>query len=168
MPDSIDRTRDAQPDPPTAASGAPAAPQGPLPPTAASPGSPFPVPAPPASTPPASVPPASAPPQPGQPQPVLRVDPNRTSDPAWREPAWFPPRNDANPTDGADRTVRRDPRSGMVAVVVGLLLIAVGAWSFLANTLGIDLARIPGGDLSAVTLLVLGAFVLVRSVQRRS
>lgn len=91
--------------------------------------------------------------------PGLRVDPARPSDGNWREPAWFPPRT--------DRGRSRDRRSGTFAIVVGLILIAIGAWSFLEHTLGIDLPRIRWSSLWPVVLIVIGGLILVRSIQRK-
>ena len=93
---------------------------------------------------------------PGRP---LRVDPGRPSDPNWREPAWFPTRDDRG--RGGER------RSGSFAIVVGLILIAIGAWSFLETTLGIDLPRIRWSSLWPLILIVIGGLILIRSLQRR-
>jgi hypothetical protein len=110
----------------------------------------------------ASGPTADEPPSPtpgSDPARPLRVDPDRPSDPGWREPAWFPPRDDH------DRS--HDRRSGAVAIVVGLIFIAVGAWYFLEATLGIDLPRIRWGTLWPVILIAIGGLILVRAVQRK-
>lgn len=93
--------------------------------------------------------------------PALRVDPDRPSDPGWREPAWFPPR------DEPGRSVRRERRSGTVATVAGLILIAVGAWYFLQTTLGFDLPQVRWSSLWPVVLIAIGGVILVRSIQRR-
>jgi len=110
----------------------------------------------------AGLPPASAAgPDPDGGGPGLRVDPARQSDPSWREPAWYPPR------DGRDRPDRADRRSGTFAVIVGLILIAIGAWYFLETTLGLDLPQLRWGSLWPLILIVIGGLILVRSVQRR-
>lgn len=96
---------------------------------------------------------------PGTPEPALRADPDRPADSGWREPAWFPPRDPAQPRDG---------RSSTVAIVVGLVMIAVGAWFFLDRTLGIALPRIQWSSVWPVILIVIGALILVRSFQRKA
>ena len=50
----------------------------------------------------------------------------------------------------------------------GLVLLAVGAWLFAGVTLGYDLPSIPVRDLWPLLLIVLGGFVLVRGLARRT
>jgi hypothetical protein len=90
---------------------------------------------------------------------TLRVDPDRRSDPNWREPPWFPPR---------DRDRGRDRPSSGFAIVVGLILIAIGAWYFLDRTLGLAMPRIQWGSLWPLILILIGGWILVRSFQRRA
>ncbi|HEX2756075.1 MAG TPA: hypothetical protein VHM48_11455 [Candidatus Limnocylindrales bacterium] len=108
---------------------------------------------------PAPSPAAAAPPSPDS-RPALRADPDRPADSGWREPAWFPPR--------ADRERHRDRRSGTFTIVVGLVLIAIGAWYFLDGTLGIALPRIRWGSLWPVVLIVIGGLILLRSFRRKA
>jgi hypothetical protein len=91
------------------------------------------------------------------PGPVLHADPDRPRDSGWREPAWFPPR---------DRDRGRDRRSNAAAVVVGLVLIAVGAWYFLDRTLGLAMPRIQWSSVWPVILIAIGGLVLLRSFRR--
>jgi hypothetical protein len=86
----------------------------------------------------------------------LTADPNRPADSGWREPAWFPPRD------------RRDRRPGVVALVVGLALIAVGLYYFLDRTLGLDMPAIQWSSLWPIILIVIGGLILLRSFQRRT
>jgi len=85
----------------------------------------------------------------------LRVDPDGPKDTDWREPAWFPPRE----TD-------RGP--SLAALVVGLVLIAIGLYFFVDRTLGVALPRIQWSTVWPVILIAIGAIVLIRSVSRRS
>ena len=115
---------------------------------------------------PAAAPVASPTPAPGAPPeggsgPSLRADPDRPADSGWREPAWFPPRD-------RDHRRDRDRRSGPFAIVVGLILIAVGAYYFLDRTLGIAMPRIQWGSLWPIVLIVVGGLILVRSFQRKA
>jgi LiaI-LiaF-like transmembrane region len=88
----------------------------------------------------------------------LRVDPDRPADSGWREPAWFPPRNRHD----------RDRRPSTFAVVVGLILIAIGGYSFLDRTLGIAMPRIQWSSAWPVILIVIGGLILLRSFQRKA
>jgi hypothetical protein len=92
-------------------------------------------------------------------EPPLQADPDRPADSGWREPPWFPPR---------DRGGRRDRRPSAFAMVIGLILIAIGAYYFLDRTLGIALPRIQWGSVWPVILIVIGGLILVRSFQRKS
>jgi hypothetical protein len=112
---------------------------------------------PPPATPAAPIdpPPAVDPPPPVDPP----VDPPPAVPPAsdWREPPWFPPR---------DRD-RRERRANVVAIVVGLAILAVGVYYFLDRTLGLAMPRIQWGSLWPVILIVLGGLILLRSIERR-
>jgi uncharacterized membrane protein len=103
---------------------------------------PQPTPAPPAETPPpAAPPPADRPP---------------ATD--WREPPWFPPR---------DRD-RREQRANVGAIVIGLLILAIGVYYFIDRTLGIAMPRLQWGSLWPILLIVFGGLILIRSIDRRS
>jgi hypothetical protein len=91
------------------------------------------------------------------PGPSMRADPDRPADSGWREPPWFPPR---------DR--ERDRRPSAVAIVIGLVLIAIGLYYFLDRTLGIALPGIQWSSAWPIILIVLGGLILVRSFQRKS
>jgi uncharacterized membrane protein len=93
--------------------------------------------------------------------PSLRADPDRPADSGWREPAWFPPRD-------RDRRGDRNRRSGTFAIVVGLVMIAIGAYYFLDRTLGIAMPRIQLGSLWPIVLIVVGGLIIVRSFQRKA
>jgi hypothetical protein len=93
--------------------------------------------------------------------PSLRANPDRPADSGWREPAWIPPRD-------RDRRRGRDRRSGTFAIVVGLVLIAIGGYYFLDRTLGIALPRIQWGTLWPIVLIVVGGLIIVRSFQRKA
>jgi hypothetical protein len=94
---------------------------------------------------PSAAPPAEPPPQ----------DPPPASE--WREPPWFPPRDKD----------RRERRSNVVAIVVGLIILVVGVYYFLDRTLGIAMPRIQWGSVWPVLLIVLGGLILLRSIERR-
>src|SRR5436305_14061849 len=95
-------------------------------------------------TPPDQLPTGPAAPAPSSPTLPLRADPNRPAASDWREPPWIPPR---------DRRVDRGPN--IVAIVVGLVLIAVGLYYVLDVTLGISLPAIRWGSLWPLILILL-------------
>jgi len=98
-------------------------------------------------------PPPSAPPPPSD--PPLRADPDRpTSD--WREPPWFPPRERA-----------RDRGPSLVAIVVGLGLLAIGIYYFLRQTLGVDIPPIRWSSVWPVIIIVIGGLIVLRALGRR-
>jgi uncharacterized membrane protein len=117
--------------------------------------------------------------EPNQPRTAPPIDPDSPVDPAppvatapagappappgappsteWREPPWFPPR---------DRD-RRERRAGLGAIVVGLIILAFGLYYFFDRTLGIPMPRIQWGSLWPLLLIVIGGWILVRSVSDR-
>ena len=86
--------------------------------------------------------------------PINPTEPTEPSEPQaqGRSTTWRPPRE-------------RD--SNVAAIVVGLILVAIGGWYFLEQTLGIRMPRISWRDIWPVVLIVLGVFVIVRSMTRR-
>ena len=88
----------------------------------------------------------------------LRAQPEGRDPTAWREPPWFPPDRDRH---------RRERGPHLVSIVVGLALVLVGIYYFLDRTLGIPMPPIAWGSLWPVLLIVLGAVILLRSVERR-
>ena len=63
---------------------------------------------------------------------------------------------------------RRDRGVDTGAVVWGVILLAVGAWFFLEQTLGIRLPSVDWGDLWPVILIVVGAVVIFQGMRRRT
>jgi hypothetical protein len=52
------------------------------------------------------------------------------------------------------------PRYG--AIIVGLVIIAVGLWYFADRTLGLDLPRIEADQLWPIAVIGLGAWLIIR------
>jgi hypothetical protein len=102
------------------------------------------------ASPPPGAPPSSAPPPVS---PPLQAAPPPTIPSAWREPPWIPPK--ARP---------RGP--SLVAIVVGLIILAVGLYFFVDRTLGIDLPVIHWGSLWPILLIVVGGLIVVRALNR--
>lgn len=102
----------------------------------------------------------SGPSEPADRGPSLRADPGGPPPTDWREPPWFPPRD-------RDRARRTDRGPQLGSVIVGLILILIGVYYFVDRTLGIPMPPIAWGSLWPVLLIVLGAVILLRSVERR-
>jgi Domain of unknown function (DUF5668) len=84
----------------------------------------------------------------------LRVDPE-TKPTEWREPPWFPPRD-------------KNHGPSLAAVIVGLVLIAIGLYFFIDRTLGINLPDIRWSTIWPIVLILVGGLILFRSVSRRT
>jgi Na+/H+ antiporter NhaD/arsenite permease-like protein len=79
------------------------------------------------------------------------------------------PQSPAPPADERLRTRPRDGRSyDRVALLWGGILLVVGIWFFLDKTLGINMPSINWGDFWPVILIVIGLFVIVRGMGRRT
>jgi hypothetical protein len=69
------------------------------------------------------------------------------------QPTWRPP----------------EQRDGNAAsIVVGVILLAIGVWYFLDQTLGLVMPRVRWGDLWPIFLIVIGGVILIRSAGRRA
>jgi hypothetical protein len=105
------------------------------------------------SAPPGVVPPAVA----GTPpdgNPPLRADPNRpVSD--WREPPWFPPRE------------RRDRGPNLATIVIGVVIVAIGVYYFLAQTLQLSVPVIRWASLWPLIFILVGGLIVLRAIGRR-
>lgn len=114
---------------------------------------------------------AAPPPESDAGQPTAGPD----SEPAVAEPADAEPA-DAEPavagawTAAAAPARRRDePDHGRAAsVVFGLILLAIGLWFFVEQTLGIELPRVRWSQFWPVILIGLGVWIVLGSMRRRS
>jgi hypothetical protein len=66
--------------------------------------------------------------------------------------AWRPPK-------------QRD--SNLASIIVGLVILGIGIWYFLGETLGFQMPRISWGDLWPIILIILGGVILYRSAANR-
>jgi cell wall-active antibiotic response 4TMS protein YvqF len=77
-----------------------------------------------------------------------------------------------SPTPPADERARkrvRDERSyDTIALVWGGIMLVVGIWFFLDQTLGINMPSVNWGDFWPVILIIVGAFVIFRGMRRRT
>ena len=75
------------------------------------------------------------------------------------------PRN-VSPDDSRRREAQR-PRVDTGTIVWGEILIVVGGWFFLDQTLGIDMPNVDWDSLWPVVLIVIGAAVILQGIGRR-
>jgi Domain of unknown function (DUF5668) len=108
--------------------------------------------------PPTPAPAVPPPPGPVDPAPALRANPDRPAT-DWREPPWIPPRTRDGSRD------RGGPSLG--AIVVGLVLLAIGLYYFIDRTLGISLPAVRWGSLWPLILVVIGAVIVLRAISDR-
>ena len=107
-------------------------------------------------------PPAAEPPPPNPPPPASPAPPPTSPSPSPASstppppaptppPAWQPP-----PAD----------RGGNASLILGIIILAIGAWFFATQTLGLDLPDLDWGQLWPVILIVLGGWIVYSSVRR--
>jgi uncharacterized integral membrane protein len=70
--------------------------------------------------------------------------------------------------DQARWRARRKRGGDTVTLVWGVILLAVGIWFFLDNTLGIEMPRIQWADVWPVIVIAVGVFVILQGLRRRT
>jgi hypothetical protein len=78
------------------------------------------------------------------------------------------PAEPSPPDRGVDWRPPRSRESNVASMVVGLILLAIGVWYLLDQTLGIRMPRIDWSDIWPIFLIGIGAIVLIRSARRGS
>ena len=96
-------------------------------------------------------PPPAAEPPPASPTPAAPPSPTPPPAAPTPPPAWQPP-----PAD----------RGGSASLILGVIILAIGAWFFATQTLGLDLPDLDWGQLWPVILIVLGGWIVYSSVRR--
>jgi LiaI-LiaF-like transmembrane region len=96
----------------------------------------------------------ATPPPPATDKPLQATPQSAPSE--WREPPWYPPR---------ERDRSRGP--SVVAIVIGLVILAIGLYYFIDRTLGIDLPSVNWGSLWPLILIGIGAVIVLRAMSRR-
>jgi hypothetical protein len=73
------------------------------------------------------------------------------------------------PPDEEKSWRRRNAERGVDtgAIVWGAILLAVGVWFFLGQTLGIDLPSIDWGSIWPIILIIVGAVVIYQAMRKR-
>jgi hypothetical protein len=103
-------------------------------------------PAPPTPAPPDPAPPTPAPPDPVPPPPPTPPPPSPPPAPAWQPPPADHGRN--------------------ASLILGVIVLIIGAWFFATRTLGLDLPDLDWGQLWPVILIVLGGWIVYSSFRR--
>jgi hypothetical protein len=78
------------------------------------------------------------------------------------------PQSPTPPDDDSRLRDRRDRGVDTGTVVWGAILLAIGAWFFLEQTLGIRLPSVDWGDFWPVILIIVGAVVIYQGMRRRT
>ena len=76
------------------------------------------------------------------------------------------PADSRPPERGADWRPPRSRESNVPSMVVGLVLLAIGVWYLLDQTLGLQMPRIDWSDIWPIFLIAIGAIMLIRSARR--
>jgi cell wall-active antibiotic response 4TMS protein YvqF len=76
--------------------------------------------------------------------------------------------NPPQPEHGVGWRPPRERETNVASIVVGLVLLAIGIWYLLDQTLGLDMPRIRWSDVWPIILIVLGGVMLYRSATRRT
>jgi hypothetical protein len=73
------------------------------------------------------------------------------------------------PSDrGSDWRPPREPETNVASIGVGLILLAIGIWYFLDQTLDLDMPRVDWSDFWPLILIGVGGVMLYRSATRRT
>ena len=75
------------------------------------------------------------------------------------------------PSPSSPSSAWRPPKqsnANVASIIVGLVILLIGVWYFLDQTLGIRMPRISWGDLWPIFLIILGGVILYRSAVSRS
>jgi uncharacterized membrane protein HdeD (DUF308 family) len=78
------------------------------------------------------------------------------------------PAEPPSPTQRSDWRPPRERETNVASMVVGIVLLVIGIWYLLEQTLGIRLPRINWGDFWPVILIVIGGIMLYRSATHRT
>lgn len=61
-----------------------------------------------------------------------------------------------------------EPETNVASIVVGVVLLVIGVWYLLDQTLGFEMPRIDWSDFWPIILIAIGAIMLYRSATRRT
>jgi hypothetical protein len=78
------------------------------------------------------------------------------------------PADPSPPERGVDWRPPHSRESNIASMVVGIILLVIGVWYLLDQTLGLQMPRIDWGDFWPILLIAIGGIMLVRSARRRT
>ena len=78
------------------------------------------------------------------------------------------PADPSPPDRGVDWRPPRERETNIASMVVGIILLVIGVWYLLDQTLGIAMPRIDWSDFWPIVLIAIGGVMLYRSAVRRS
>ena len=76
------------------------------------------------------------------------------------------PADPSPPERGVDWRPPRSRESNVPSMIVGLILLAIGVWYLLDQTLGLQMPRIDWSDIWPIFLIAIGGIMLIRSARR--
>ena len=78
------------------------------------------------------------------------------------------PAEPSRPDRGVDWHPPRERETNIASMVVGIILLVIGVWYLLDQTLGIAMPRIDWSDFWPIILIAIGGIMVYRSAVRRS
>jgi hypothetical protein len=87
---------------------------------------------------------------------------------AERDHEMTAPAEPPSPGQRADWRPPRQRETNMASMVVGIILLVIGIWYLLDQTLGIRMPRVNWADFWPVILIVIGGILLYRSATHRT
>ena len=78
------------------------------------------------------------------------------------------PADPSPPERGVDWRPPRERETNIASMVVGIILLVIGVWYLLDQTLGLAMPRIDWSDFWPIILIAIGGVMLYRSAVRRS
>ena len=110
-------------------------------------------------------PPAAEPPPPTPPPPAAPTPPPAAPTPPPASPTPSPAAPTPPPASPSWQPPPAD-HGGAASLILGIIILAIGAWFFATQTLGLDLPDLDWGQLWPVILIVLGGWIVYSSVRR--
>ncbi len=78
------------------------------------------------------------------------------------------PAGSPRPDPGIGWHPPREPETNIASLVVGLVLLVIGVWYLLDQTLDLDMPRIDWSDFWPIILIAIGGIMLYRAATRRT
>ena len=111
------------------------------------------------------------PPEPGRGSAQPGLPPPPEAPPPPQAPGPPPPPQAPEPPPPAQARAWQPPPSDSgrnASLILGVIVLVIGAWFFATNTLGLDLPDFDWGQLWPLILIALGAWIVLGALRRRS